>query len=81
VRKVEALVKQAAYPEEKEKADTAGGVSQERDKELRLWQSKLSSHFGTKIKIAPKDDEKGEIKIPYTSVSELNRLLEIIDPQ
>lgn len=79
VRKVEALVKQAAYPEEKEKAE--GAVSDERNKEINLWQTKLSSHFGTKIKIAAKDDEKGEIKIPYSSVSELNRLLEIIDPQ
>jgi len=79
VRKVEALVKQAAFPEEKEKAE--GTISEDRNREINLWQDKLCSHFGTKIKIAPKDDEKGEIKIPYTSVSELNRLLEIIDPK
>ncbi|MFY0653976.1 MAG: ParB/RepB/Spo0J family partition protein [Cyclobacteriaceae bacterium] len=79
VRKVEALVKQAAYPEEKEKNDSS--VSEVRLGEINEWQDKLSSHFGTKIKIQAKDDEKGEIKIPYTSVSELNRLLEIIDPQ
>ncbi|MEQ6122556.1 ParB/RepB/Spo0J family partition protein [Reichenbachiella sp. MALMAid0571] len=79
VRKVEALVKQAAFPEEKEKSE--GTVSAERNREISHWQDKLCSHFGTKIKITPKDDEKGEIKIPYTSVSELNRLLEIIDPK
>ncbi|MFT7037115.1 MAG: ParB family chromosome partitioning protein [Cyclobacteriaceae bacterium] len=78
VRKVEALVKQAAFPEEGEELV---GLSEEKSKEFKVWQDKLSSHFGTKIKIAAKDGEKGEIKIPYTSVSELNRLLEIIDPQ
>ncbi|MDP4679482.1 MAG: ParB/RepB/Spo0J family partition protein [Cyclobacteriaceae bacterium] len=78
VRKVEALVKQAAFPEEEEESE---GLSDQRVKEFKVWQDKLSSHFGTKIKIAAKDNEKGEIKIPYTSVSELNRLLEIIDPQ
>lgn len=78
VRKVEALVKQAAFPEEDDETE---GLSEERSKEFKVWQDKLSSHFGTKIRITAKDNEKGEIKIPYASVSELNRLLEIIDPQ
>lgn len=74
VRKVEALVKQASFPDEPQ-SET---VQKEENKEILSVQDKLSSHFGTKIKIASKDN-KGEIKIPFTSVTELNRILEIID--
>lgn len=74
VRKVEALVKQASFPDEEEKKTE----NKEEDKEIVKVQDKLSSHFGTKIKISSKDN-KGEIKIPFNSVMELNRLLEIID--
>lgn len=77
VRKVEALVKQAAYPQEK----TVSEPVTERTIELKQVQDKLTSHFGTKIKIASNDQDKGEIKIPFTSVSELNRILELIDAE
>jgi ParB family chromosome partitioning protein len=75
VRKVEALVKQASFPDESGE-DVA---KPEENTEIGRVQEQLSSHFGTKIKIASKDNNKGEIKIPFNSVSELNRLLEIID--
>ena len=75
VRKVEALVKQAAFPQDLPKID----IPSEQLIELQKMQDKLSSHFGTKIKIASNDSNKGEIKIPFTSVSELNRILELID--
>jgi len=42
-------------------------------------QDKLSSHFGTKILIKNDKGNKGEIKIPYVSHEDLNRLLEIIN--
>ena len=78
VRNVEALVKESTGGSTpKESSDT---ISAEQQKEYKHWQDKLSSHFGTKIKISAKPDDKGEIKIPYSSVSELNRILEIIDP-
>lgn len=75
VRKVEALVKQASYPDDK--PETA--PSAELNPEMQGVQNKLSSHFGTKIKIASKDNQTGEIKIPFSNIAELNRLLEIID--
>ena len=75
VRKVEALVKQASFPDE----ESEEAPKPEENKEIGRVQEQLSSHFGTKIKIASKDNNKGEIKIPFNSVSELNRLLEIID--
>lgn len=76
VRKVEMLVKQAAFPEDDENTDESGT---EENREMSQWQEKLSSHFGTKIKIAANSQNKGEIKIPFSDVSELNRILEIID--
>ncbi|QNL22806.1 ParB/RepB/Spo0J family partition protein [Hyphobacterium sp. CCMP332] len=54
-------------------------------KELKLspeykdLKTKLSSHFGTKISLKVEDDEKGEIKIPFVSTEDLNRILEILD--
>ncbi|RJE74905.1 MULTISPECIES: ParB/RepB/Spo0J family partition protein [Reichenbachiella] len=75
VRKVEALVKQASFPDEPEEKIE----NKEPSKEIIKVQDQLSSHFGTKIKISANDKNKGEIKIPFTSVTELNRILEIID--
>ncbi|WP_420581697.1 ParB/RepB/Spo0J family partition protein [Reichenbachiella sp.] len=75
VRKVEALVKQASFPDEPQEEPEQKVVN----KEILSVQDKLSSHFGTRINIASKDNNKGEIKIPFASVTELNRILEIID--
>ncbi|WP_422359008.1 ParB/RepB/Spo0J family partition protein [Reichenbachiella sp.] len=75
VRKVEALVKQASFPDEPQEEPVQKVVS----KDILSVQDKLSSHFGTRINIASKDNNKGEIKIPFASVTELNRILEIID--
>jgi ParB family transcriptional regulator, chromosome partitioning protein len=47
--------------------------------ELVQIQSKLSSHFGTKIEIKTSNGHKGDIKIPFTSEEELNRILELIN--
>jgi ParB family chromosome partitioning protein len=49
--------------------------------ELKNLQSVLSSHFGTKVEIHQKSDQKGDIKIPYMSVEDLNRILEILEIQ
>lgn len=76
VRKVETLVKQAAFPEDDEDKNNK---TTENDPVIEQWSEKLSSHFGTKIKIAANSENKGEIKIPFTNVSELNRILDIID--
>jgi len=76
VRKVEALVKQASYPDDSgDQAKSPVGLNLE----MSQLQDKLSSYFGTKIKITSKDNATGEIKIPFATVTELNRLLAIID--
>ena len=75
VRKVESLVRElhggtSTSPSSPEKQ---GGIQ----KEITQLQSRLSSHFGTKVSIRGEGD-KGEIRIPYLSVQDLNRILEIL---
>lgn len=74
VRKVEDLVRQLAdqklIPKEKSTPNSSREVVQ--------LQSKLASHFGTKVDVKS-DGEKGEIKIPFVSIEDLNRILEILN--
>ncbi len=76
VRKVEALVR-----------DIVTGKSEENDKpakkempyEAKNVQTKLSSHFGTKVGLKIDGHNKGEIKIPFLSKDDLNRILDLLD--
>jgi ParB family transcriptional regulator, chromosome partitioning protein len=43
--------------------------------EIRSLQFRLSSYFGSKVSIKSDDNHKGEIKIPFTSQEELDRIL------
>ena len=45
-------------------------------REIVQLQGKLSSHFGTKVSVKS-DGKKGEIKIPFLSIGDLNRILDI----
>ncbi len=74
VRKVEELVR-GISSEKKEKENKNAAINPE----ITKLQEKLSSHFGTKIRINANKDNKGEIKIPFTSTDELNRILDIIN--
>ncbi|MEM8939096.1 MAG: ParB/RepB/Spo0J family partition protein [Bacteroidota bacterium] len=51
----------------------------ELDPEIKALQSKLSSHFGAKINLKANSQNKGEIKIPFNSTDDLNRILEILE--
>lgn len=73
VRKVEELVRQSTQPQ------PAPKPAVEPSYEVVKLQDKLSSHFGTKIKIAADVNNKGEIKIPFLSTDDLNRILDILD--
>ncbi|MEQ8424116.1 MAG: ParB/RepB/Spo0J family partition protein [Cyclobacteriaceae bacterium] len=75
VRKVEELVRQlmTSGKESKSKDSTTTGPS----REIKQLQSTLSTHFGTKVNVKS-DGKKGEIKIPFFSVEDLNRILEIL---
>ncbi|MEO9476327.1 MAG: ParB/RepB/Spo0J family partition protein [Cyclobacteriaceae bacterium] len=72
VRKVEELVRGSG----KEKPTAAPKSS---DPEISKLQTKLTSHFGTKISIKADANNKGEIKIPFVSSDELNRILDLLN--
>lgn len=72
VRKVEELARQLMSGN-KEITSTAPTQS----KEINQLQSRLSSHFGTKVSVKS-DGKKGDIRIPFLSVEDLNRILEIL---
>lgn len=78
VRKVEALVRDLVAGSTRSQAKEKAG-SPDKEYEIKQLQTKLSSHFGTRILIKSDEYNKGEIKIPFVSVNDLNRILEILD--
>jgi ParB family chromosome partitioning protein len=76
VRKVEELVRALAQ-QKIEETSFQPSSSAAANREITQLQSQLSSHFGTRIVIRS-DGKKGEIKIPFLSVEDLNRILDIL---
>lgn len=76
VRKVEELARQLVAGSSA-KTVTTKLESTTASKEMNNLQTKLSSHFGTKVSVKS-DGGKGEIKIPFISVQDLNRILDIL---
>lgn len=74
VRRVEELVRQLG---QKKPDAEAGHAAPPVPKEITQLQSTLSSHFGTRVVIRS-DGKKGEIRIPFLSVEDLNRILDIL---
>lgn len=77
VRKVEELVRELASRKETKREATATTPA---NREMAQLQSRLSSHFGTRVAVKS-DGKKGEIKIPFLSVEDLNRILDILKIQ
>jgi ParB family chromosome partitioning protein len=78
VRKVEELVREMSHrkaekPESGNEPTPGGSAS----REIFQLQSRLSSHFGTRV-VVKSDGAKGEIKIPFLSVEDLNRIIDIL---
>lgn len=83
VRKTEELVRTVNTPD-KQKKESAGeqrNEKQELSPEMDKAVKQLRSHFGTKVDLKSNKNNKGEIKIPFNSMNELNRILEILDIQ
>ena len=76
VRKVEELARQLVAGSSG-KPGALQAKSGTASKEINHLQSRLSSHFGTKVSVKS-DGRKGEIKIPFLSVQDLNRILDIL---
>jgi ParB family chromosome partitioning protein len=76
VRKVEELVREVGSRKiESNEASQTNNVPV--SKEITQLQSNLSSHFGTRV-VVKSDGKKGEIRIPFLSVEDLNRILDIL---
>jgi ParB family chromosome partitioning protein len=78
VRAVEELVRSAAEENTKKKS-VADVIKEAQSFEIKQLQTKLSSHFGTRINVKSNEKYKGEIKIPFDSVDELNRILDLLN--
>ncbi len=80
VRKVEELVRELSKGKEKKEIPVKETVATKSiNAELQQLQTKLSSHFGTKVAVKGEEGNKGEIKIPFVSVEDLNRILDILN--
>ena len=77
VRKVEELVRSLSETTTEKGKTTAPATS---NREISQLQSQLSSHFGTRV-VVKSDGKKGEIRIPFLSVEDLNRILDILKMQ
>ncbi|MBS4072628.1 ParB/RepB/Spo0J family partition protein [Algoriphagus aquatilis] len=78
VRKVEALVK-ALNEGKSGKESEKPGLDPVKKYEMNKIQQRLASHFGTKVALKADQKNRGEIKIPFQSASDLNRILEILE--
>lgn len=76
VRKVEDLVRSLAL-EKSFKTEHELNSRPQASKEIAQLQTKLSSHFGTRV-VIKSDGKKGDIRIPFLSVEDLNRILDIL---
>lgn len=73
VRKVEELVRDLGKKKEAPKPKA------EINPEIANLQKKLISHFGTNIQVKADNNNKGEIRIPFISAEELERILELLN--
>jgi ParB family transcriptional regulator, chromosome partitioning protein len=78
VRKVEEIVRNLSDQQKGNKPSNRP-ASHEHAGEIKQVESRLSTHFGTKIQVKSNKAGKGEIKIPFLSVDDLNRILEILN--
>lgn len=77
VRQVEALVKALSEIKDGKKANPE--LDPVKKYEISKIQQRLASHFGTKVSLKSDPKNKGEIKIPFNSATDLNRILEILE--
>ncbi len=80
VRKAEELVRNLGNTIKSEPATSQQKKGQETmSPEIANLQKQLSSHFGSKVVVKSSKSNKGEIRIPFVSVDDLNRILEILE--
>jgi ParB family transcriptional regulator, chromosome partitioning protein len=73
VRAVESMARELT----KGSKQTVKSHPPETHREINQLQSRLSSHFGTKVTVKS-DGTKGDVRIPFYSVEDLNRIIDIL---
>jgi ParB family chromosome partitioning protein len=76
VRKVEELVRELSQKSQSD-SEKVAPTSAPASREIAQLQSKLSSYFGTRV-VVKSDGKRGDIRIPFLSVEDLNRILDIL---
>ena len=76
VRQAEEAVRKLA--EETEKPNPNLEKANREDPAVGHVRQRLATYFGTKVQIKAGKDEKGEIRIPFVSTDDLNRILDLI---
>lgn len=79
VRQTEALVRKLSTPQEPKKESKPDPKKQTEEIHLRKVQHGLEERFGSRVKINQNAVGKGEIVISYSSVGDLNRILELME--
>ena len=77
VRQVEDAVRRLADKEVQPPADPADSATEDSPAMDSLRQ-RLTSHFGTRVNIRSGKNQKGEIRIPFLSHDDLNRILDLL---
>ena len=77
VRKIEEIVRELAKPSKKATPKAQEMTTTQRA--VQDVQRKLSSHFGTRVKVNSSEQGKGEIKIPFMDKDDLNRILDLLN--
>jgi len=75
VRKVEELVREIS--QKAQSGEKVAPPAAPASREIAQLQSKLSSYFGTRV-VVKSDGKRGDIRIPFLSVEDLNRILDIL---
>ncbi|MEL7531327.1 MAG: ParB/RepB/Spo0J family partition protein [Bacteroidota bacterium] len=79
VRQTEALVRKLSTPQEPKKEAKPDPKQKTDEIHLRKVQLGLEERFGSRVKISQNAAGKGEIVISYSSVGDLNRILELME--
>ncbi|MFK7924022.1 MAG: ParB/RepB/Spo0J family partition protein [Bacteroidia bacterium] len=79
VRQTEALVRKLSTPQEPKRESKPDPKQQTEEIHLRKVQDGLEERFGSRVKINQNAAGKGEIVISYSSVGDLNRILELME--
>lgn len=78
VREVERRVREISGGESKAGARKAVPPSDDRSAEVRRLEDRLRKRFGTDVRIVQSGKERGELRIPFYSSDDFERLLELL---